>query len=665
MGFENCHRLDLVMDAQKPHLTWVQDMLGLYRSAIIYSNATYKVITERRDLPLRQVFHAGNTIPGRTEIRMGGDPARPNQITADFLDRNLNYQRNPKYVQDMTSVVSDADPITDQSLSYVGLTRESEVLRSASLELQRRRSMRREISWATGLEGLAVEPGDVAAVGVVTTNWEMGFGGRALDGSSRHLVADREVTVTSGYTYELLVWHTAADTPETRTVATSVPAGQSSFTTITVSPTSGFNSQILPGDRWAVGITSEDLIRVRVTKVTRAEDGAHVLTGEEFLPFDFYLDCPGSVTTAVSNAPPSQPSTASIAVSGCTLCANVVTVPGCVGGLLTVPGTLGSVTLNSSHNPNVAALVGDTLRFTTGPASGATTTVSAWGGSGSNVATVSNAFSASSVPASGNSYYVTHRVPPFGGLEIEVDSGGGFVLHGAVNATSGCVDIENTADALGVRITPFSDRGQRNAVGRWTASVAAAGCRDPAAPYTDPATITGSAESVFFAARVAANALGNNGRIDAEISALVTEACSPATERTDVFLSLRLGAQTLISSLAVRLGDTGAYGTQHEYGQGNYGGLTVAGSDLAALVSARVVADNASNRQLATLRYRGPGEVEQLDVSRQGTGTVDMTVANTLAVLAQFSHLDSASAVHSHGCFFLVFRNAVTEITEI
>mgnify|MGYP001580558251 FL=1 len=666
MATERCNRLDIVMDAKRPHLTRVQDVLGLYRSAVIWSNGAYKVISERQDLPLRQVFHAGNTIPGRTEVKIGGDPTRPNQITADFLDETLNYEREPVYAQNSASIVTANDPITNLDLSFIGLTRKAEVLRAADLELQRRRTVRREITWATGLEGLAVEPGDVAAVGVVTTNWEMGYGGRAMDGSSRHVVFDREVQVSSGFTYELLVWHTAADTPETRTVATTVPAGQATFTTITVSPTSGFNHQVLPGDRLAMGISSEDLIRVRVTKVSRdTEAGIHVLTGEEFLNLSFNIDCPGSVTTVVSNAPPSQPASASITASGCTVCMNVITVPSCVGGLLTVPGTLGSVTLNSSHNPNVSALVGDTLNFVNGPSSGRTSVVSAWGGSGSNVATVANPFSASSVPTSGDTYYVTYRTPTFGGVEVEVDSGGGFVLHGIVNATSGCLDAANTADALGVRLTPFSDRGQRNDVGRWTGSVSTLGCRDFEAPITTVATVTGSAQSVLFAVGLPPNALGAAGRVDVEIGALVTETCSPANERTDLFLSLNLGAQTLISSLAARLGDTGAYGTQHAFGQGNFGGLTIAGCEQPALINARIVADNATNRQIATLRYRGPGEAEQLDVSRQGTGTVDTTAANTLAVLAQFSHLDSGSAVHSHGCFFLVFRSALTDITSL
>lgn len=647
-GTQRCSRLNIVMDTKRPHLVWIQDILGLYRSTIIWSNGAYKLISDRQDLPLRQVFHAGNTIPGRTEVRIGGDPLRPNQITADFLDQDLNYEREPVYVQNSASIVTANDPITNLDLSFIGLTRKSEVLRAADLELQHRRSVKREITWATGLEGLAVEPGDVAAVGVITTNWEMGFGGRALDGSSRHAVFDREVQVSSGYTYELLVWHTAADTPEARTVATSVPAGQTTFKTITVSPTSGFNAQVMPGDRLAMGITSEDLIRVRVTKVSRDPlAGVYVLTGEEFLPALFNIDCPGSATTTVSNAPPSQPSTASITASGCTVCANVITVPSCIGGLLTVPGTLGSVTLNSSHNPNVNALVGDALYFITGPASGATSAVSAWGGSGSNVATVANPFSASSVPGSGNSYYVLYRTPNFGGLDVEVDSGGGFVIHGIITATSGCIDVTDTANALGVRLTPFSDRGQRNTIGRWTGSVATAGCRD-ASTITDARTATGSATTLIFAEVLEGNRLGTTGEARIHIKARVTEQCSPANEVTDMFLGLQFGGQTLVDSLAIRLNAVASLGT--------------IGFEKGVRINAEIIADNATNAQIATLKYRGRDDTGHVEVSKIGEGTVDSTLAQTMGVTVLFQHVDSASAVHSHGCFFLTFKSASVDI---
>ena len=663
-GTDRCHRLDIVMDVRKPHQTWVADMLTLYRSALIYSGGTWKVVSDRSDLPVRQVFHSGNMVPDRTEIKIGGDPLRPNQVTVDFLNRSLNYQRDTKYAQDSASIYGRGEAIRNLDVSMIGITREAEVLRAADMIITRKSDILREVTWATGLEALAVEPGDVAAVGIVTRDFEMGWGGRVLDGSSSHVVLDREVTVKSGYAYELFVWHTQADTPERRTVATTVPSGASSFTTITVSPTAGFSYQALAGDRWAMGITSEDLMRVRVKSIRRSQDGLHELVGEQYVAIDFTIECPGSITTAVSNSPPSQPSTASITASGCVLCANVATVPSCVGGLLTVPGTLGSVTLNSSHNPNVAALVGDRLFFTTGPASGATSTVSAWGGSGSNVATVSNAFSASSVPDSGNSYYVAYRTPPFTGMEVEVDSGGGYGFVGRIFNTSGCVSIRNTAELLGVRLTPYSDRGQVNTIGRWVQSVTAYGCADPEI-ITTVATVTGSAETVLYAYNLVGNDLGTFNRVNMRISALVTEACSPAFERTDMFLSLRYGSQVLISSLAARLGDTGAFGTQEHYGHGTYGGLSQLGSNRAAFIEANLYADGVTSRQTATLKYAGPLEQDPAEILRSGTGTVDSTLTQTVAITAQFSHLNSAGAVHSHGCFFLVFRSGVSEITSL
>lgn len=657
MATEACNNLDLVLDVRKPHLDWVQDMLGLFRSATIWSNGLYKVITERQDLPVRQVFQAGNIV-GRPEVRIGGDPTRPNRVIATFANRDLDYAQDLKYVSDITLTQSDHS-LSPVELSFIGITRETEVLRASGMELQRRRQTRREISWTTNLEALAVEPGDVAVVGVPMTNWEMGYGGRALDGSLTHILLDREVVVKSGFAHELWVWHTEADTPEVRTVATTVSGGVSSLTALVLAPVAAFSYTVVAGDRWAMGISSEDLTRVRITRVSRSEGGLHQLSGEEFIPFDSIMDCPGSVTTAVSNAAPSQPSTASFAINDpCNLCVNVVTVPASVGDILPVPGSITNITIGSSHNPNPDALNDDTIVFTTGPASGESREITAWTGSGTDIVTVASV----SAPSSGDAYYIQHRVPLFAGLEVEIDSGGGFGFLGIIYNTSGCLSVRDTADEFGARITPFSNRGQRNTAGRWTASLAALGCRDFNTPFTDPTTSTGSATSILYNTNIIGGLLGTTTRITADINALMTDVCSPANERTDLSLGLEYGGQTLVESLIIRTNDTGAYGTQHRYGHGFYGGTNQAGSERAVRIEARLTADGATDRQIGLLRYEGINEVAQvpLNIAKTGTGTVDSTLTHTLAVTARFRHVDSASAVHSHGCHFLVFRSAVT-----
>ena len=67
------------------------------------------------------------------------------------------------------------------------------------------------------------------------------------------------------------------------------------------------------------------------------------------------------------------------------------------------------------------------------------------------------------------------------------------------------------------------------------------------------------------------------------------------------------------------------------------------------------VAGNA-NQQIARMSYFGATHSGQMTVERAGTGAQSSTVVNTFGVFLQFTHLDTAGAVHSHGCFEAVFQ---------
>lgn len=496
-GLEDQHHLDLVMDARKSHWQWVKDMLSLYKSSVIYSQQQWKIITDRQDRPLRQVFHSGNMIAGKTRIKIGADPMKPNQANVNFVSQILDYEKDSIYVQDSASIAGAGDPIKDYDMQLFGIVRETEAIRTAKWDLDRKRSVRREIDFETGLEGIAVEPGDMCRVGIVNTNYEMGWGGRVLDGSSRHVVLDREVTVQSGFTYDLFLWHVQADTPETRTVATTVPAGIVSLVTAVVSPTSGFSFAALPDDRWSIGVTSVDLMLCQVKQVNQSRDGRTRIVAEQYLTLSPTTPVQAKLIGAVPTAPPldqmpAQPMNVAVGEAPQTLrdgsvVSNLVIdvgpAPPYEGGRLTVPGTLSSITLAqaSSHNPNADALIGEQIRFISGPASGLSPTIKSWAGAPSLVASVYPAFAAANVPASGNPYQLIKLGGLYAGMDV-------FTIENSVNpAAPAWVPIgthygteivaPNAPQSYSVayKLVPLSDRGLRNENGCWVVSLTTAG----------------------------------------------------------------------------------------------------------------------------------------------------------------------------------------------
>ncbi len=367
---ENLHCLDIVLDRQKPHWTWLHEMLAPYRSSLIYSNAKFKIITDRADLPTRFEFGAGNMLEESVNLQIVKDPLQVNQAVVEFANRDLDFERDVLYMQNSAAAFTST-PLKPFNMDLVGISRTSEAMRIASLEMQRRNTKIRNISFQTDLEAVPLEPGDVFAANIPVSNWDMGIGGRLVDGSSVHAVLDRELEVKSGQTYEIYLWHTDADTVERVSLVSSPPGF-----TITVTPTQGFSYAAKPGESYAIGVTSRDVLLFRTTKVAREQTGRHSVEGTEYLRLEYQLYCPSSANTAFDLDRPSQPSCVTVAIVNCTatlslsyLSPQTGTVLGYQDGLISMVGP---------HNPNPSSEINDSLSVLSGAGSGFSSVIKSW-----------------------------------------------------------------------------------------------------------------------------------------------------------------------------------------------------------------------------------------------------------------------------------------------
>ena len=650
------HHLDVVFDTKRPDWQRIQDVLANYRSTLIFSDGKYKLITDRDDLPVRHVFHAGNIVPGTLTLEVVGNISKPNQVIVEFPNQLTDYVADVLFVQDSVSVFSSLDPIRSLDASAVGITRKSEAQRMASVLLKQNLQVNRAVSFQTGLEALIVEPGDRCRVGILTTDFAMGYGGRALGGSTTHIVVDREVEVLSG-TYEIVVWHTAADTLETRTVL----SGEGKR--ISLQPTVAFDNAVVAGDRWALGISSEDLLTATILNVTREENGNHKIVAQEYTPVFFTLDCPTSLVTVASIETPSQPGCATAIASLCVASISVVTAPSCEGSILVSANSTGRLFFDTIHNPTDDSLFGETLRIVSGPASGDESIVIDWDAV-NDIADISPPLS--TTPNSGDSYQVEFR-QNFAGMEIEVsgqgaeygfdDYGAGpyngttdFTPAGTIFGTVGGLDLSGFGDQVSLKIIPFSSRGIRNTVGTWVLSLETLGCSSLDF-ITDGNTISGQNEVAYFSAVLPGQTFGTANRLKVEITGLITEVCSPL-ETTLLRMGLKYGSETLVDSLVITLSDTVNAGV---------------GTELATFIEAIVLGAGVTSKQSATLRYRGETATGFQNIAMIGNGTVDSTLAHTMTIFGQFEHRTDSLDIHTHDpdCHFLTFESGTTQVTSV
>jgi hypothetical protein len=660
---ERQFNLDIVLDQRRPHWQLINDILTLYRSAMIYSNGKYKIISDRGDLPVRQVFHSGNMIAERTQVKYGGDLFKPNQANVQFSNVELDYETDVRYVQDSASLFASSEPLKMIDMNFAGIVRPTEAYRTASQQLRRKRENVRQVVWTTNLEGLAAEPGDVAVIGIATTDFEMGFGGKAIDGSYNSLTADREVTVKSGFSYDFYVWHSATDSLESRALANAPGVF------IELLPATPFSESVLANDRYAVGISSEDLITVRILSARRDESGLIELTGTEYKPALFDVLCEAKPSDVNRFLSPSQPRSATFTFSNCIICVKAGAAVSSEGGTIAANvsdpflATFMSV-LQSSHNPTANAYITDTIAFVSGAQAGNAYPIRFWAGSsglrdniGENMpqwtVAIDGQFDAG-VPAIGDQYYISCRTVGIAGLRVELDiSAGGFSQFQTVLGNSGCVNVLEVGEQLPVRIIPFAagNRENRNE-GYWTASTfPTIGCGDPEAGIvSNSIRISGQSLQPFYSITLPGSTLMDVNVFGVVINGQITEACSPAGEATDVAFSLQYGSYTVINSMVVPL---------------NYiDSLATIGSLNPFTIDFALTGNGSIGSQYGKMTYSGPSNSGYFTETMAGLSFINATLPQTLAVLVNFRHVDSGGTVHVHDCFGAKFLSADAEITD-
>lgn len=654
MATEIQHQLDLVIDVKKPHWTIVQDMLTLYKSAMIYSNGKYKIISDRNDLPVRQVFHAGNMV-GRAEVRIAKDPAAINQLTAEYSNRTLGYERDIYILQDSATVIAGNAPIKNSDVSMTGITRPTEVARRLDFHMQRSRQQTREVTFQTGLEAVAVEPGDRCIVGVLMTDFEMGYGGRVLEGSLNSFVADREVSLSSGSVYDLWIWHTVADTPEQRTISGST-------TQIRIVPTSPFLFTANSGDRWAIGVQSEELISAQVKKVTHQENGMTQIVADEFIPITIRQDCPDSNFGSFGLYVPSQPTSVTMVQCGCYVCFNA-SIVSCQGGLTrgitsyqfgidSNWASMATVLNNSLHPPVENVLVGNTISFVSGANSGQHSQITLYtvNGSTNRPGTVYFSPTMTNVVASGTSYYVTLATTR-AGYRVDVSTNAEWNPIASFFGNSGCVNVTNVGTFVYVRPTPFSRAGIHNQAGTWGFSLSALGCFDPSVgPSTSPQSISTQSLTNIIQTLIPSSLLSVRQPAQMRVVGLVNDTCNSG-ETSKVSFGLIYVASTIINSLVIdlRTSPSASVGTNAPFTlKATFTPQTLP-TTWYIRASLEYIGAFAGGSQVSTLLY-------------SSVMSIDFVQAQSMAITVLQSHTDTTGAVHSHGCHSVVLDHAEFEL---
>lgn len=285
-GREARFQFDAAYDSFEWGWDVLMNVLATARSIPIMDGGILRVKIDRPRQPVAMITHANTLVESDDEdseelvssfeLEYIGSYDKPTKYVVDFQDGEQNYERRSARVPfpgtDPT-YVAPSDIV--ENLTLQGITRRSQVVRDASFRLLVNRYLTRKGRCALGLDGLAVQAGDISTLASDLVSW--GKSGRIASASSvTQVVLDRAVTLAAATTYYLRVRLNASgqteladgqvgDVCETLQVTTAAGTYAAGSTITVASP--GYSAQPAKDDLYSLFAAGTEF-QSQVTEVT-------------------------------------------------------------------------------------------------------------------------------------------------------------------------------------------------------------------------------------------------------------------------------------------------------------------------------------------------------------------------------------------------------------
>lgn len=171
---ESRFRLDYVCDSQRPAQDVLNDMLATFGGFLVYAGSKVKLKVEKEETitqyfgdgsttHLNASFDPGNIVKDSFSWNMSSIDDRANRIRIQWIDPGQDYVKVYTQVEDRIDQ-DERNTIITKDVSLLGITRQSQALRMAKLQMAIAKYANINYSFAARLESVHCEPGDVIAV---------------------------------------------------------------------------------------------------------------------------------------------------------------------------------------------------------------------------------------------------------------------------------------------------------------------------------------------------------------------------------------------------------------------------------------------------------------------------------------------------------------------
>lgn len=472
-GTEDRDHCDVTLSEAKAGQDWVKNLCFEGDTRLIPSRGRFKYIIDLGDADeMRNYSEPDGVIEASVNVEFGMNDRPVNVILGEFSDENQDYKLIPCRLE-KTGGLNGEQEVSEQA-SYVSITRASQVERRMRKDLNVLTLVDEFYDWKAPKHALQSEVWDPVLLSFKTIDFFKGYSGFVGPGSTTTSVnLNQEVTILPSLTYHLYIKALSKKGVQDRVVSST--AG----TRTSVTVTSAF-IDVAEGYVWMLGVPDTHVPKVKIEEIKRDKDGTYDIRASVIKPEVYDIDNPlvqitDGINTSVSEDKPFQPIMAQVkAGSGQ---AEFKVAPGFdhyVGTTVDVQPTY--IQLPATE-PSIDDFFKD-YSIEVG-STGNVIVIDSYEGSSRK------AFVSRDPRVTGAQPYKLSAPDPglFAGFSVEhsISSSGPWAALSSTTTTS--LNVAGyQASTEYFRITPLSQRGTENTVGRWVIKISAGDSIAPEAP---------------------------------------------------------------------------------------------------------------------------------------------------------------------------------------
>ena len=259
-GTEPRYRCDVVIQSQIEAYKLVRDICSIFRGMSFWNGESLSIVIDKpRDASY--IFTNDNVVGGNFSYSFATEKSMYTSCTVQFDDEQNLYQQDVEPVFDLEAARRFGNNPT--SITAIGCTRRSEANRRGRWIL--RTNLRSTtVNFATGLEGMIPQIGDVVAVSdnFWSSNLTLNLSGRVLEVSGLQVFTAFRVDARAG---DFIVVNKPDGKPVKRTIASISPDGK------TIELNTSFGFTVAPNAIFAIDRTDVALQQYVVTDIKKGE----------------------------------------------------------------------------------------------------------------------------------------------------------------------------------------------------------------------------------------------------------------------------------------------------------------------------------------------------------------------------------------------------------